>query len=85
MFIKTIIKTDRKTGKQYKYYRLCKSCRIGDKLRHRTIMNMDKLEGINSKRDRKLLADWIERLIKREKQLIDVEPCLTASKQTILY
>ncbi|NMA30314.1 MAG: IS1634 family transposase [Candidatus Methanofastidiosa archaeon] len=69
---------------------------------------MGKLEGIDSKRDRKLLADRIEQLIKGEKQLfyfsenadierfaqefagriideqlIDVEPCLIASKQTI--
>lgn len=108
MFIKTITKKERKTGKEYKYYRLCESYRINDKPRHRTIINMGKLEGVDSKRDRKLLADRIEQLIKGERQLfdfsenpnierfaqefagriidgqlIDVEPSLTASKQTI--
>ena len=66
MFIKTIIKTERKTGKQYKYYRLCKSYRIGDRPRHRTIINMGKLEEINSKQDRKLLVDRIEQWIEGE-------------------
>ena len=69
MFIKTITKTDQKTGKQYKYYRLCESYRINDKPRHRTIINMGKLEGVDSKQDKKLLADRIELLIKGEKQL----------------
>jgi hypothetical protein len=69
MFIKTITKTERKTGKQYKYYRLCESYRIDDKSRHRTIINMGKLENVDSKRDRKLLPDRIEQLIKGEKQL----------------
>ena len=108
MFIKTITKTERKTGKQYKYYRLCESYRIDDKPRHRTIINMGKLENVDSKRDRKLLADRIEQLIKGDEQLftflenphieqyaqefagriideqlIDVQPCLSASTQTL--
>jgi len=69
MFIKTITKKERKTGKEYKYYRLCESYRINNKPRHRTIVNMGKLEGVDSKRDRKLLADRIEQLIKGETQL----------------
>lgn len=62
MFIKTIVKTDRKTDKRYDYYRLCQSYRIGDKTRHRTILNLGKLEDI-PKEEHKLLTDCIENLI----------------------
>ena len=34
MFIKTIVKTDKKSGKRYDYYRLCESYRIEGKPRH---------------------------------------------------
>lgn len=69
MFIKTIVKTEKKTGKRYNYYRLCESYRIGEKIRHRTIVSIGKLEDIDSKEDKKLLADTIESMIKGEKQL----------------
>ena len=76
MFIKTITKTDKKTRKQYNYYRLCESYRIGDKIRHRTIVSMGKLEGVENKEDRKLLADLIELNIKGEQRLplFEVKP-----------
>ena len=38
-------------GKNYLYYKLCESYRIGNKTRHRTIITLDKLE------ERKLLAN----------------------------
>lgn len=78
MFIKTIVKTDKKTGKQYNYCRLCESYRIGDKVRHRTILNMGKLEGITTREDKKQLADLIESKIKGDKQLplFDVQPAI---------
>ena len=76
MFIKTIVKTEKKTGKQYNYYRLCESYRIGNKVRHRSIVDMGKLAGIESKEDKKLLADSIEKLIKGQQifSLFDVKP-----------
>ncbi len=64
MFIKTIVKTDKKTKKRYEYYRLCEGYRIGNSVRHRTIVNMGKLEGIDNKIDRKFLADLIESKLK---------------------
>ncbi len=70
MFIKTIIKTEKKTGKQYNYFRLCESYRIGDKVRHRSIVSMGKLEGIEGKENKKLLADCIESIIKGENPLL---------------
>ena len=76
MFIKTIVKTDKKSGKRYDYYRLCEGYRIVNKVRHRTIISMGKLEGVDNKEDKKLLADLIETLIKGDRQLFsfDVKP-----------
>jgi len=68
MFIKTIVKTDKKTGKRYEYYRLCEGYRIGNSVRHRSIVSLGKLEGID-KEDKKLLADRIETLLKGEGDL----------------
>jgi transposase len=69
MFIKTIVKTEKKTNKRYNYYRLCESYRIGNKVRHRSIVSMGMLKGIDSKQDKKMLADTIEAIVKGEKQL----------------
>ena len=66
MFIKTIVKTDKKTGKRYEYYRLCEGYRIGNSVRHRSIVSMGLLEGVDNKEDRKLLADRIESILKGE-------------------
>jgi len=69
MFIKTIVKTEKKTGKRYNYYRLCESYRIGNKIRHRSIVSMGRLDGIETREDKKLLADTIEALIHGETRL----------------
>ena len=69
MFIKTIVKTEKKTGKRYNYYRLCESYRIENKVRHRSIVSMGKLNGIAAKQDKNLLADTIETIIRGENRL----------------
>lgn len=69
MFIKTIVKTDKKTGKRYDYYRLCEGYRIGSSVRHRSIISMGKLEAIENKTDKKLLADRIEAILKGKEDL----------------
>ena len=78
MFIKTIVKTDKKSSKRYDYYRLCEGYRIGNKVRHRTILSMGKLQDIESKRDKKQLADLIEIFVKGERQLFayDIKPSI---------
>ena len=63
MFIKKIDKTSIKTGRSYFTYRLCESYRIDDKVRHRTILNVGKLENIR-KEEFKLLCDRIEQKVK---------------------
>jgi hypothetical protein len=64
MFIKSIIKTDKTTGKQYNYYRLCEGYRIGSKVRHKAIVTIGRLDEITDLSERKLLADRIEELFK---------------------
>ncbi len=64
MFIKSIIKTDKTTGKKYNYYRLCEGYRIGNKVRHKAIVTIGRLDEISDAADRKLLADRIEQLHK---------------------
>ncbi len=71
MFIKTIVKTDKKSGKRYDYYRLCESYRLNGKPRHRTIISLGGLEDLSSKEDRKLLADRIESMLTGAISLFD--------------
>jgi hypothetical protein len=63
MFIKKIDKNSPKTGKSYFTYRLCESYRIDNKVRHRNILNVGKLDGIR-KEDFKLLCDRVEQKVK---------------------
>ncbi len=44
MFIKKVIKTDKKTNKQYVSYRLCESYRLKDSVRHRNLINLGDLK-----------------------------------------
>ena len=85
MFIKTIVKTDKKSGKRYDYYRLCEGYRIGDSVRHRTIVSMGRLEGIKSKQDKKLLADLVERKVKGEDTLFAADINPEIEKQASLF
>jgi ribosomal protein L20 len=63
MFIKRIDKSSKKTGKNYFTYRLCESYRIDNKVRHRNILNVGKLENVR-KEDFKLLCDRIEQKVR---------------------
>ena len=63
MFIKKIDKSSSKTGKSYFTYRLCESYRVDNKVRHRNILNVGKLESIR-KEDFKLLCDSVEQKVK---------------------
>ena len=71
MFIKTIVKTDKLTGKRYEYFRLCEGYRIGDKVRHRSILSLGKLDELRFKEDRKILADTIEKLLLGNQELFE--------------
>ena len=69
MFVKSADKKDVKTGKKYRYYKLCESYRIGNKTRHRSIFTIGKLEELKTSEERKLLADRIEQLLCGEQNL----------------
>ncbi|MCK4554942.1 IS1634 family transposase [Candidatus Parcubacteria bacterium] len=60
--MKKDIKKDRKGKKKYPHYRLCESYRLNDKVRHRTIINVGRLDDLKDY-ERKILADRIEQTI----------------------
>jgi len=73
MFIKSIPKKDKHSGKTYYYYRLCESYRIGEVPRHRTILNLGELSQVTPEQ-RKLLADRIEQLVMQRPGLFNELP-----------
>ena len=85
MFIKTIVKTDKKSGKRYDYYRLCESYRLNGKPRHRTIISLGNLEDLTSKEDRKSLADRIESMLTGTISLFDNQENPNISKYAQEY
>ena len=85
VFLKSIIKTDKDTGKTYQYYRLCESFRIGNKTRHRNILTLGKLEELPSEVDRKILADRIEHLLTNTSGLFDHEVGAVIEKLAIEF
>jgi len=62
MFIKQIKKKNKNADKQYVYYRLVHTYKIGSKIRHHNIMSLGRLENLPRERH-KALADRIEELI----------------------
>jgi len=64
MFIKAISKYNKSTREYYWIYRLCESYRINGCVRHYTIVNLGKLEELETSELRKSLAIRIEELVK---------------------
>ncbi len=62
MFVKKIIKKNKNSDKQYTYYRLVHTYKIGNKTRHQNILSLGGLENLPRERH-KVLADRIEELI----------------------
>ena len=73
MFVKAIIKTDKKTKKRYYSYRLCESYRLGGKPHHRTILNLGTLAELPDRKDHKLLAKRIKEIIYGELPLFPLD------------
>ena len=84
MFIKKIDKSSNKTGKSYYTYRLCESYRIENKVRHRNILNIGKLENIR-KEDFKLLCDRIEQKVKGINPLFSLVPDNVEKEAEFIY
>ena len=72
MFLKKVIKTN-KTEKEYVYYRLCESVRIGNKTRHKILLNLGDLSELEETQ-RKLLANRIEALYLGHTTFFDQTP-----------
>lgn len=63
MFIKTIFKTDKLNKKVYEYLRLCEGYRLGDKIRHRSIVSLVLQPYLDTREKKKMLADRVEMLL----------------------
>jgi transposase len=84
MFIKKIDKSSNKTGRSYYTYRLCESYRIDNKVRHRNILNVGKLENIR-KEDFKLLCDRVEQKVKGVNPLFSILPENVEKEAEFIY
>jgi hypothetical protein len=62
MFVKQIKKKNKNSDKQYVYYRLVHTYKIGNKVRHQNILSLGSLETLPRERH-KALADRIEELV----------------------
>lgn len=69
MYIKEIKKKNTNSDKIYTYYRLVHSYKLGNKIRHRNIVGLGKLENID-KEHHKTLADRIEEIITGNSSLL---------------
>ena len=84
MFIKKIDKSSKKTGRNYFTYRLCESYRIDNRVRHRNILNVGKLENIK-KEEFKLLCDRIEQKVRGINQLFSTIPEYVENEAEFIY
>ena len=76
MFIKPISKHNKTTNEYYWIYRLCESYRIDGSIRLYTIINLGKLEQLETSERKKLLAKRIEELIKNGGNVLPLETTL---------
>jgi len=83
MFIKKITKGN-KEDKQYTYYRLCQSVRIGTKTRHHNLLNLGSLESLDPNQQ-KLLANRIEALYEGTTALFEDVPQEVESLANAFY
>ena len=79
MNIKKICKSNKNSDKIYTYYRLVESYRTPNGPRHRTILNLGKLDIPESKF--KLLADRIEEIVTGQESLFSVSPTIETLSQ----
>lgn len=79
MNIKKICKSNKNSDKVYTYYRLVESYRTPNGPRHRTILNLGKLDIPES--EFKLLADRIEEIVTGQESLFSVSPTVETLAQ----
>lgn len=73
MFLKPISKYNKTTKEHYWIYRLCESYRIDGSVRHFTVVNLGKLEELQSSEEKKLLASRIEDLVKNAGNVLPLD------------
>lgn len=63
MFVKPYLKQNRTTGERYTVYKLCEGYRIGDKVTHRIIVSLGRLDELANDDQRKLLGKRVEQML----------------------
>ena len=63
MFVKPLVKYNKTTKRRYNIYQLCESFRLEDRIRHRVIIGLGKLDELPGEELKKLLGKRIEELL----------------------
>ncbi|TAI94109.1 hypothetical protein DMA11_25165, partial [Marinilabiliaceae bacterium JC017] len=72
MYIRRVEKKNKNSDKTYSYFRLVHGYKVGDKVRQQTLLNLGKLEELDSSLH-KALADRIETLLTGASSMFYVE------------
>ena len=66
MFVKPLVKYNKTKKQRYNIYQLCESFRLDDRIRHRVIIGLGKLDELPGEEQKKLLGKRIEELLTRQ-------------------
>jgi hypothetical protein len=74
MFVKPLVKYNKTTKERYNIYQLCESYRLDGRVRHRTIIGLGKLDGLQTEEQKKLLGKRIEGLLTNQSKRLQLQP-----------
>jgi len=63
MFVKPLVKYNKTTKQRYNIYQLCESFRLDDRIRHRVIIGLGKLDELPGEEQKKLLGKRVEEML----------------------
>jgi hypothetical protein len=63
MFVKPLVKYNKTTKQRYNIYQLCESFRLDDRIRHRIIIGLGKLDELPGEEQKKLLGKRVEEML----------------------
>ena len=63
MFVKPLVKYTKTTKQRYNIYQLCESFRLDDRIRHRIIIGLGKLDELPGEEQKKLLGKRVEEML----------------------
>ena len=63
MFVKSLVKYNKSKKQRYNIYQLCESYRLDDRVRHRVIIGLGKLDDLPDEEQKRHLGKRIEELL----------------------